>query len=596
MQDCKLELIHQSTNGESTADLFERFVIRAKMLPEATAISLDDGHSCSYQCLLEQSNQIARLLTERLGTQTNPVALIILPSIEYVATILACVQVGISYISLDQNYPLRYIQQILNKAQAKWLLHCDQALAEQFAHVNTLDIRINSQEKTIQRQSNDGLYIVFTSGTTGEPKGVVATQAALLNLVDATIEPYHIGPGDRVPLFHPINFDFSCWELFATILNGGTLLIPNEDKKRDLQYYFHYIVAQRATIANMTPGVFYLFIMFLKQQSIPTKNLALRAIILGGDKLDLKICQSWLQLPHAQGCQLYNMYGISEGTIHSTIKAIDSNIPQYHSAIGSPLKGIEVVVMDEWNSPIEQPGQAGELWLGGRSLAKGYCHDSALTQQVFINRSFHGKNSQRWFKTGDIVTWSTEGELLYLYRKDTMVKIRGHRIYPNEIEQMLMQHPSIQQAVVFTSIQDNHTQLCACITPQQHDMQAIKNFLRIQLPEYMQPAFIQSCTTLPLNLNGKVDKSTLLQSFEAQLQRQTSHTQATTIKDKITACWKQVLNQEHIDEKDNFFDIGGDSLRLVQLQFRLQKVLKRPINLLDIAQYPSIERLTQYLE
>lgn len=539
--------------------------------------------------------------------QNSIVAILLPPSIDFVIAVFACQKLGLTCLPLDVSNPISFqkvvlmdakVQYLITSSQFKDLAHAIMPLDAQTIYVDEDDkdrtVTINPEDTTIV--DNELSYIIYTSGSTGAPKGVPVKVKSLLNLLKATSPLYKINELDKIPLFHSVAFDVSVWEMYATLLNGAELIIPPDDIKKSPQDYWQFIVSMGITIVNVTPSYFYLLLTtnanVMETQPIPH---ALRLFLLAGEAFHAKRIAFWFELEIAKKVEIFNMYGITEGTIHSTYLKIEPEMTQFeHSFIGQPLSGVDIAVVNEQNQPITN--ERGELVLSGVSVTSGYLGQEDLNKDRFIRANLDDTLEKVWFKTGDRVELTEKG-LIYLGRKDRVIKIRGYRVNLMEIEYALCRCEGVRDAVVCPIyLAVDQLRLVAFIYTVDESLceQNIIEILKHTLPEYMCPSRVMILRTFPLTRNGKVDTQTLIENYKNNQSLLQEQSDSMTMLERVKCAWSQVLGCEEIDMNANFFDVGGDSLLLAKLQYFLQVTLASEIKMMDLLRYPTIAKFMQF--
>ncbi|PIQ44196.1 MAG: non-ribosomal peptide synthetase, partial [Gammaproteobacteria bacterium CG12_big_fil_rev_8_21_14_0_65_46_12] len=427
----------------------QRFEDQVKLSPDALALVFE-GVPLSYRELNQKANQLARAIREQYEpvhnedelSPKNLIALYFDRGIELVVAILAVLKSGAAYVPIAVEYPIDRVQYIL--ADAKISLILTQAEHEPVFKNYLQDGKARllltgegsydeyeSTDLSVHSQPSDLAYVIYTSGTTGQPKGVLQTHANVARLFLSTAEEFNFTASDVWTLYHSYAFDFSVWEIWGALLHGGKLLIPSLNQVRDITGFYTFCVTQGVTILNQTPTAFYQFVEAATQDE--RNDLSrLRYIILGGEALKLSQIRKWWQYVkrYQLNVELINMYGITETTVHVTLKRLSAEDDESVSNIGRPLKDLCVYVLNSQLQPVPL-GVVGELYVGGGGLAVGYLNQPGLTRERFIKNPFLKAESGmdlRLYKTGDLVKYLPDGDLVYVGRNDNQVKIRGYRI------------------------------------------------------------------------------------------------------------------------------------------------------------------------
>ena len=367
--------------------------------------------------------------------------------------------------------------------------------------------------------------MIYTSGSTGVPKGVVATHQGVTGLFAVTAERFCFGPDDVWTWFHSFAFDFSVWEMWGALLHGGTLVVVPFEVSRSPLGLLGLLSRQRVSVLCQTPAAFYQLMQADVHDREAGRGLALRWVVFGGEALETGRLEGWYAGHDGGSPVLVNMYGITESTVHVTYLELDpgSGAGPGGSPVGSPIGNTRCFVLDGWLGPVPA-GSAGELYVAGAGLARGYLGRAGLTGERFVACPF-GMAGERMYRTGDLARWTAGGELEFLGRADDQVKVRGFRIEPGEVEAVLAAHPGVAQAVV-TAREDapGDRRLVAYIVPRDSAggttarratatvgglAVAVRRFAAGRLPEYMVPAAVVVLGGVPLTVNGKVDRAAL---------------------------------------------------------------------------------------
>jgi amino acid adenylation domain-containing protein len=508
-------------------EMFEAQVLRT---PNNIALIFED-QQITYLELNAQANQLAHYIRHCYQDKQNEdlkadslIALYLDRSFYMIIGILGILKAGAAYVPIDSNSPAERTIRILKDTNTVMLLTRDHLLPSiQQIIKDTMQLIIldnKSYHKEVRNnlvtatQPSDLAYVIYTSGTTGQPKGVMQMHANVMRLFTVTHEYFSFSSKDVWTLYHAYNFDFSVWEMWGALLYGGTLIIPSEQDVRDMSRFYNLCLRYRVSILNQTPSAFQAFAQQVMLDKSPA--LALRFIIFGGEMLHVSKLASWWERMGTGGPILVNMYGITETTVHVTLKEL--SIEEKRSVIGKPLTDLKTYVLDKEGKPVSN-GAIGELYISGAGLARGYLNQPELTQERFIANPFatefdKNRGYTRLYKTGDLVRLLEHGELEYIGRNDSQVKIRGYRIELGEIEHALLKHPLIQHCVVIVRQHSNSSgslpYLAAYfVSRRKLSDTALRQFLTEQLPPYMVPSSLQQVTSVPLTSNGKLDRKAL---------------------------------------------------------------------------------------
>jgi acyl-CoA synthetase (AMP-forming)/AMP-acid ligase II/acyl carrier protein len=427
----------------------------------------------------------------------------------------------------------------------------------------------------------------------------LVTHNNVVRLFQFTNQWYHFNQDDVWTLFHSCAFDFSVWEIWGALIYGGKLEIVPYMTSRSPEAFYELLSQKKVTVLNQTPSAFRQLVQAEESAKAP-KPLRLRYIIFGGEALEMRALKPWFERHGDQSPQLVNMYGITETTVHVTYRPLTKNDLQSGSVIGIPIPDLKVHILNAQLQPVPK-GEAAEMFVGGAGLARGYLNRPALTAERFIPDPFSEEPGARLYRTGDLARFLPNGDIEYLGRIDQQVKIRGFRIELGEIESVLAGHPGIREAVVLVPEEAaGEKRLVAYLiatsteTPNVSDL---RNLLRAKLPEYMVPSAFVFIDSLPLTSNGKLDRKALPAPDEA---KGNSHpalvTPANALERDIAGIWHKVLQTSSIGLEQNFFDVGGDSIRLATVHADLQKLLGIQFPITDLFAHTTIRSLAAHFD
>ncbi|TFH30337.1 MAG: amino acid adenylation domain-containing protein, partial [Deltaproteobacteria bacterium] len=590
------------TYGEGLC-LHERFEKQVKRTPMAVAATCE-GENLSYDALNRRANRLAHQL-RGLGVGPDKlVGLCVERSLDLVIGILGILKAGGAYLPIDLSYPAERVAFMLKDAEAPVLV-THRSLAENLptragATVFVEEPLEGCPDTNPQRSARPDnlIYVIYTSGSTGKPKGALITHHAVDRLFRATEEWYGFGPEDVWTLFHSVAFDFSVWEFWGALIFGGRLVVVPYGISRSPEAFLELLHREEVTVLNQTPSAFRQLIQ-ADLEAEPVRRTALRYVIFGGEALALQGLRPWFERHGDERPRLVNMYGITETCVHVTYRPISLRDLEEKkgSVIGVPIPDLCVYVLDPRSEPVPM-GLPGEMYVGGPGLARGYLKRMELTAQRFVADPFCP--GERLYRTGDLARWIEEGELEYLGRIDHQVKIRGFRVELGEIESVMGLHPLVRESVVVAREDVPGDKRLVGYVVGGGDEPRVREELRVLLktnvPDYMVPSVFVFLEKLPLTSNGKVDLKALPVPEGIRPSITTLYeAPRNEVEDAIAAVWKQVLRLENIGIHDNFFDLGGHSLLLVQVQSQLEQRLKRRLAVVELFQYPSIETLAGHL-
>jgi amino acid adenylation domain-containing protein len=593
----------------SIHQLFEAQVERADcpgatVTPASVAVVFEDEH-LTYSELNQRANKLAHYL-QSLGVGPEVMVCMYMDrSLEMLVGILGILKAGGAYVPLDPAYPQSRVAFVLEDTKAPVLLTQQRLvseLPEHGAHVVCLDtdwgeIAQESESNPVSGAGPENLaYVIYTSGSTGKPKGVLIKHSNVVRLFTATESWYHFDERDVWTLFHSYAFDFSVWEIWGALLHGGRLVVVPYLVSRSPEEFYDLLCKEQVTILNQTPSAFSQLIR-ADECLDRAEDLALRLVIFGGEALNLQSLKPWFERHPDQYPKLVNMYGITETTVHVTYRPITTKDVSMAngSFVGVPIPDLQVYILDEQRQPVPI-GVVGEMYVDGAGLARGYLNRPELTSERFIPNPFSNKPGACLYKSGDLARYLPNGDIDYLGRIDHQVKIRGFRIELGEIEAAISKHPAVREAVVIAREDvpgDKH--LVAYIVPSQEQAPTISQlhrFLQEKLPDYMVPSAFVMLETLPLTINGKVDRRALPvpQQKRPPLERAFAASRD-PLEFQLTKIWEQILSIQPIGIKDNFFELGGNSLRAVRLFTQIEEMFSKKLPLATLFQAPTIEQL-----
>jgi len=432
-------------------------------------------------------------------------------------------------------------------------------------------------------------FLIYTSGSTGAPKGVAISHAALTNHMQWMSQTFAISSGDRVLQKAPISFDASVTELCLPLMTGATLVLAKPGGQQDSSYLVNLIIDQKITVAQFVPSL----LEFVVREKNFAKCTTLKYVLTGAEPLPRKLAA---QVHDALGLDIMNLYGPTE----VTIDAVFCQVKPGHERVmvGKPIGNMRAYVLDDKGQPVPA-GEAGEIYIGGVQLARGYWARPELTAERFIPDAVSGKSGERLYRTGDLGRWGTDGELECLGRCDDQIKIRGCRVEKGEIETLLRRYPGVTQAAVrLWRDTDGQNHLVAYIVGASTELTArqVRRDLANSLPEYMLPSHIMFLQAAPLTPSGKLDTRSLPLPHMSSVAEENAGGQDHSIESIILCTWQQVLVNEEIGLDDNFFEAGGNSFLLLQARQKLCDELAINISVPDMLRFATVRALSEALK
>jgi len=587
---CRTEYPRERAIAQQFEDIVSKF-------PDKKAV-ICGRRELTYSELNRSANRIAHRLRQiGVGPETL-VGLCIERSTELIAAILGILKVGGAYVPFDPAYPRERLEFMLEDTKTPVFVIQRDLVSSAVGNRLVATVLVEDAVADADEQSDsnppvvagpDSLaYVMYTSGSTGRPKGVLVENRSVLRLVFNT-NYCRFGPEEVFLQLAPISFDASTLEIWGALLHGSTLVVmpPRSPSLEDIA---NALRNHSVTTLWLTAGLFHLFVDERIEGLAPVKQL-----LAGGDVLSASHVRRVLdKFPEIT---VINGYGPTEGTTftccHPMRKGdtVPDNVP-----IGHPISNSFVYILDENAEPVA-PGSIGELCAAGDGISRGYLNDRA-TNGRFLPDPFADRPGARMYRTGDLARWTENGVVEFLGRLDEQIKILGHRIEPGEIEAVLLQHPEIRQAcVVPQGDKTSEKRLTAYYVPSIHanlSVPDVKSFLSSKLPPYMLPASYVALPALPLDPNGKVDRSALPVPVVGTAESSTG-SGGSQLEQTLTTIWKRVLQLERVGLDDNFFDLGGDSLLIVAVHSQLKKAVEREIEITDLFEHTTIRALAKHL-
>ena len=540
--------------------------------PDTVAL-VDDMVELTYAELEQRAARLARGLYVLGATPGSIVAVALDRTADLVVVLLAVLKAGCAYLPVDIRYPVDRLRYTVEHAGATIVV----GQPESFPHLDGVRVakpdelaELADRAPTASQpavKGSDLAYVIYTSGSTGRPKGVAVPHRNVAALVSATQADFSFDGYDTWTFFHSCAFDFSVWEIWGCLLTGGRLVVVPYWVSRDTELFYKLVEQRQVTVLNQTPSA---FAQFAEVDARLRARLALRLVVFGGEALDVGMLTSWFARHSPTNCRMSNMFGITETTVHVTEQTLTpAEIAVGSQSVGRALPGWSVSVRDP-RGRVLPIGVAGEIYVGGLGVARGYLHQPALTDERFVTDPYNG---YRLYRSGDLGRIRPDGRLDHLGRIDDQVKIRGHRIELGEIRNVLLVHPSVAAATVLLrhgSPGDRDTaRIDAYYVVHERSQLSAADLLRHaakMLPDYMRPTTLTRLNAIPLTANGKVDPAALPEPALAAASpaHAAPADPADPIATRLLALWSRLLNTE-VCPSDNFFEMGGNSLLVVRL-------------------------------
>ncbi|MFI6217672.1 amino acid adenylation domain-containing protein [Nocardia brasiliensis] len=546
--------------------LVDLFRAQVTARPDAVAVR-DSSRALTYRELDHAADALARALSARGIDTGSLVAVGVSRSVELIVALLGVLKSGAGYVPLDLGNPVRRLAFVLAETNPACVVTTDADRADLPATdvpYLLLGETDTAEAGTRHRppRPDDLAYVLYTSGSTGRPKGVCVTHRNVVAMLRATAAVIDAGHTDVWTMFHSSAFDFSVWEMWGALAGGGTLVVVAAEVTRSPREFVELLARERITVLSQTPSALY---SLLDSGAITLP--ALRHLVLGGEALDSRRLRPWFDMDPAGRTRVSNLYGITEATVHATQLTLTHAGSSGTSGIGRGLAGMSVRVLDS-RLRLAPVGAAGEIYLAGPQLARGYQARPAATAARYVADPF-GAPGTRMYRTGDRARWNSDGRLEYLGRADDQVKIRGYRIEPAEVEVALLDHEAVARAavVVRTGV-GGSPRLVAYVVPvhgTDPDIESLEQHVAQRVPFYMRPAAIVRMVTLPLTAHGKLDRAALPDSVVVPRSAQAPRTEAERV---VAEIFTEVLGVDRPGVDDSFFALGGDSIISIQLASR----------------------------
>ncbi|WP_066507710.1 non-ribosomal peptide synthetase [Abyssisolibacter fermentans] len=591
-------------------------IFEEKVMKKPNQIAVIYGEEkLTYSELNHKANQLARLLVKSGLKKGNIVGIMVTRSLEMVIGILGIIKAGGAFLPINPEHPIDRIKYFIEDSDIKILLTQGALVNNQektIININTKaliglinDLKkkykiINIDDKDLyngdannlkdMNNANSLAYIIYTSGSTGKPKGVLIRHFSVVNILEALNEDYPLSKTDSFLLKTTFTFDVFITEIFGWFFGEGKLVILENGLEKDPEGILRAIDEYNITHINFVPSMFKVFTNNVIEYNTDIID-KLKYVFVAGEALTKDIVDNFYK--KFENVKLENIYGPTESTIYATRYSLNkTNVEGNIIPIGKPFNNMRIYILDK-NKNMQPIGIPGEICIAGEGLASGYLNQPDLTQEKFISNPF--EDGGIIYKSGDVGRWNENGNIEFLGRIDYQVKIRGHRIEPREIEVKLMQSKLVNQALVIDKADENNNKfLCAYVVSDNEEVSSdIREYLSMELPQYMIPAKIVQIESIPLTSHGKIDLKALP---EPKLELDTELIQRPTndIQTKLFEIWSSVLGIKDFGINDDFFYLGGDSIKAIQMMACVKKC-KYKIELVDIFKYPTIKELSKYV-
>ena len=592
-------ILHEFVQGEKpdkySQTLLQQFEKQIYENPDKCAVRLG-ADSLTYLQLNNRANGVAKKLLQQ-GIGSNDIAaLLIERSTEMIVAIIAVLKVGAAYLPIDPTNPEERIKHILRDSKAKVILtNCEESSPVVIKQLPCIDLRyINAQSQNVSpiapMEPEDIAYVIYTSGTTGQPKGVPIRQKSLVNLMEWQIKHADIQENSVVLQKSTYTFDASVWEIYLCLLSGATLQMISEEENQNLHKLVQIIKTQKITHTLMVPTMFDALLDYMTNENEGNALDSLQNLYLGAEELTQELLDKFKHITGKSIEHITNLYGPTEGTVNVAFYDLKQHTGERRIPIGKPIPGTSVYILN--NMQLSGIGMTGELCIGGAGITTGYIGLTQLTSEKFIPNPY--KPDETLYRTGDLARWNADGTIEYLGRRDDQVKIRGFRVELNEIREKCIRMAGIHAAaVVIKQIGDQPVICCYVVKDESKSLSSVIEELKNTLPDYMIPTHIAALEKLPFTANGKLNTA-LLPAPEPTTNRNYVAPEG-EIEYELEKLFKNVLELQQVSVLDNFFEIGGHSIKAASLAWQIEKTLHARVSMKDILLRQNIRNIAKFI-
>lgn len=571
--------------------IHELFEERVKTIPDKEALIFGD-HKFTYGELNEKSNRLAFTLREKGIRADSIVGLMVSRSFEMIVGIMGILKAGGAYLPIDPQYPLERVRYMLENSKCGLVLidhtiNMGGVTAECISLSDSGTYSENCKNLQSITKSHHMAYVIYTSGSTGKPKGVMIDHRNVINFITGMTAGIAFIQDKTILNLTTLSFDIFVLETLLPLVKGLTVVIADEQQQLDPDLLGGLIKSKRIDILQITPSRLQMLLKFGKGL-VYLENIS--ELLVGGEAFPESLLR---ELASLENTRIYNVYGPTETTVWSTIKELTG---QDRINIGRPIANTRIYILDKNNSLLHVGG-IGELYIAGDGLARGYFAMDDLSRERFVPDPF--SDGQRMYRTGDLARWLPDGEIEYMGRVDHQVKIRGYRIELSEVENCLMTYKDVENCVCTVDEDIHGIKLLAAYYVSGNDISVneVRTYMARHLPDYMVPQVYKRIEEIPTTPNGKVDRIALKNSVGFCTEQQEEYTQAKTrTEERIYEIWSEVLGQQRIGTNSSFFDLGGNSLLLVFMHKRIERLFPGKVKIPDIFANPTIARLSRFID
>ena len=578
------QTVMEYSKDQTIHGLFEK---QAEQRPDHTALVFGDK-KLTYRELNKKANTLAHALRRQGVKPDSIVAVMTERSLDMITGIFGTLKAGGAYLPIDPGYPEDRIEYMLEDSGAGILL-TQSHLKDRIKYSGNM-ICLDDEEVCMEEDANpehvnkpdDLAYIIYTSGSTGKPKGVMVEHHGIINLQNYFKESWGVDGSDRMLQFASSSFDASVWETFTILLGGGTLYLISRDVINNLDDFKNCINENEITITLLPPA----YLSGIEPGNLPS----LKKLVTGGSAITKELVEKW-----KDKAAYMNAYGPTEYSVIATAWNYQSEEMGYDSVpIGKPVSNTRIYILDK-DQKLLPVGVAGEMCVSGDGIARGYLNRQSLTAEKFVDNPYEA--GKKMYRTGDLARWLPDGNVEYLGRIDDQVKIRGFRIELGEIEANLHKYPLIRDVTVIAREDKKKEKYLSAYYTAESTLKAdeLRKHLLKELPDYMVPSYFTQLERMPVNQSGKIDKKILPEPDTGMSAAVEYAAPRNKTEETMARVWEKVLELERVGIKDNFFNLGGDSIKAIQVVSKLNSYQLK-LELKDIFEHPFIEELSAYIK
>lgn len=593
----KKRILNEFNNTQSAfpdqITLSHLFEEKVEQYPNDLAV-ISDEIKLTYTELNERVNQLARKLRLKGVTNNKIVGIMAERSVDMIIGIFAILKAGGAYLPIMPNTPYDRVNYIIENSNIELILTKKANLNHNIKveEISLEDINLYTGDASnlgITREPSDLAYVIYTSGSTGTPKGVMIEHRAIVNRLNWMQKQFPIDKNDIILQKTSYTFDVSVWELFWWSIVGAKVYLLKHEGEKNPEEILEAICKNKITTIHFVPSMLNAFLSYIVAQNCFKELESLKWVFSSGEALSSKnVYKFYSTMGFNLNAKLINLYGPTEAAVDVTFYECNRNEIPNIIPIGKPIDNIKLYILDR-NKVIQPIGIKGELYIGGVGLARGYLNRDDLTVERFILNPY--ASGEVLYKTGDIAELLEDGNVKYIGRSDNQVKIRGFRIELGEIENCLLSHKSVENVVV--NLSDNN-QIIAYVVPRDAvEKNQLKAYLGTKLPSYMIPTDILLLKELPVLSNGKIDRNKLPKVEQKNI---TVNNVKTSTQKQMISIWKEVLGVNQIQLDENFFDIGGNSILLIQVHNMIEKYFPKKVKITDLFKYTTINTISEFID